>query len=160
MPRFVSNVGYCSKASSCPCGNYEAILQNIPVNICLFKFNNRNTRKRCKICSTFANRTRNWQNLPRFVSNVGYCSKASSCPCGNYEAILQNISVNICLFKFNSRNTRKRCEICSMLTIKTPERRLNMHLFLVFLLLNLNKQMLAGKQKDTRTAILTLSWYL
>ena len=30
---------------------------------------------------------------------------------------------NIYLFKFNNRNTRKKCEICSMLTIKTPERR-------------------------------------
>ena len=27
------------------------------------------------------------------------------------------------LFKVNNRNTRKRCEICSKLTIKTPERR-------------------------------------
>ena len=27
------------------------------------------------------------------------------------------------LFKVNRRNTRKRCEICSKLTIKTPERR-------------------------------------
>ena len=30
---------------------------------------------------------------------------------------------NIQLFKVNNRNTRKRCEICSKLTIKTPERR-------------------------------------
>ena len=29
---------------------------------------------------------------------------------------------NIYLFKFNNRNTRKRCEMCSKLTIKTPER--------------------------------------
>ena len=27
------------------------------------------------------------------------------------------------LFKVNNRNTRKRCKICSKLTIKTPERR-------------------------------------
>ena len=27
------------------------------------------------------------------------------------------------LFKVNNRNTRTRCEICSKLTIKTPERR-------------------------------------
>ena len=33
------------------------------------------------------------------------------------------IQPNIHLFKVNSRNTRKRCEICSKLTIKTPERR-------------------------------------
>ena len=50
------------------------------------------------------------------------------------------------------------CETCSNLKIKTPERRQwrrsgvfivifeqVSHLFLVFLLLNLNKQMLAGK---------------
>ena len=30
---------------------------------------------------------------------------------------------NIYLFKVNKKITRKRCEICSMLTIKTPERR-------------------------------------
>ena len=38
--------------------------------------------------------------------------------CSNYE-----ISANTYLFKFNYRNARKKCEICSMLTIKTPERR-------------------------------------
>ena len=32
-------------------------------------------------------------------------------PAGNY------------IFKVNNRNTRTRCEICSKLTIKTPERR-------------------------------------
>ena len=35
----------------------------------------------------------------------------SSIPDGNY------------MFKANNRNTRTRCEICSKLTIKTPERR-------------------------------------
>ena len=30
---------------------------------------------------------------------------------------------NIYLFKVNSRNTKKRCEICSKLTIKIPEQR-------------------------------------
>ena len=30
--------------------------------------------------------------------------------------------VSIYLFKVSNRNTRKRCEICSKLTIKTPER--------------------------------------
>ena len=28
------------------------------------------------------------------------------------------------MFKVNNRNTNKRCEICSKLTIKTPEQRL------------------------------------
>ena len=55
-------------------------------------------------------------------------------------------SLSLYLFKVNNRNTRKRCEICSKLTIKTPERRQCRHfgnfianfehvshLFLVFL---------------------------
>ena len=73
-------------------------------------------------------------------------------------------SANIYLFKVNNRNTRKRCEIFSKFTIKTPERRqwrrsgvfiVNFenisHIFLVFLLLTLNKQMLVGLcyEKDT-----------
>ena len=36
---------------------------------------------------------------------------------------LEIIPVNNFLFKINNRNTRKRCEICSKLKIKTPERR-------------------------------------
>ena len=57
----------------------------------------------------------------------------------------------IYLLKVNNRNTRMRCEICSELTIKTPERRhwrrsdiviVNSghisHLVLVFLLSSLN----------------------
>ena len=34
-----------------------------------------------------------------------------------------NFPANIYLFKFNNRNTRKRCKICLKLTAKTPERR-------------------------------------
>ena len=58
---------------------------------------------------------------------------------------------NFCETKFNQRSTRTRCEICSKLTIKTPERRhwrrsdvfiVNFehisHLVLVFLSLTLN----------------------
>ena len=58
---------------------------------------------------------------------------------------------SIYLFKVNNRNTRARCEICSKLTIKTPERRHwrrsgvfivtfehISHLNLVFLLLTLD----------------------
>ena len=33
------------------------------------------------------------------------------------------IQANIYLFKFNNKNTRKKCEGCSKLTIKTPKRR-------------------------------------
>ena len=32
---------------------------------------------------------------------------------------------NIYFFKLNNKNTRKKCEICSNLTIKTPEQRLS-----------------------------------
>ena len=56
---------------------------------------------------------------------------------------------NVYLFKVRNRKTRNRCEICSKLTIKIPERHrfgvfiVNFehisHLFLVFLLLTLNK---------------------
>ena len=55
------------------------------------------------------------------------------------------------LFKVNNKNSRTRCEICSRLTIKTPERSQRRrsgvfipdfehisHLALVFLLLTLN----------------------
>ena len=42
----------------------------------------------------------------------------------------------IYLFKVNNRNTRTRCEICSKLTINTPERRHGD--VLVYLLLTLN----------------------
>ena len=61
-------------------------------------------------------------------------------------------SAKICLLKVNNRNTRKSCEICSKLTMKTPECRhwsrsgvfiVNSehisYFFLVFLLLTLNK---------------------
>ena len=64
----------------------------------------------------------------------------------------QKNQANINLFKVNNWSTRKRCKIYSKLTIKTPERRhwrrsgvlvVNFkyisHLFLVFLLLTLNK---------------------
>ena len=56
------------------------------------------------------------------------------------------------MFKVNNRNTRTRCEICSELTVKTPERRFwrrsgvfivnfehNSLLVLVFLLLTLSR---------------------
>ena len=57
--------------------------------------------------------------------------------------------VAIYMLKVDNRNTRVRCEICSKLTMKTPERCLRpgafivnfehiLHLVLVFLLLTLN----------------------
>ena len=37
--------------------------------------------------------------------------------------LITNFPANIYLFKVNNSNIRKRCEIYSKLTIKTPERR-------------------------------------
>ena len=66
--------------------------------------------------------------------------------------IFRSNPAGIYLFKVNNRNTRTRCEICSKLTINTPERRqwrrsgvfiVNFehisHLVLVFLLLTLSR---------------------
>ena len=54
----------------------------------------------------------------------------------------------IYLFKVNNKNTRKRYEICSKLTIKTGVFIVNfehiLHIFLLLLLSTLNKQILAG----------------
>ena len=62
------------------------------------------------------------------------------------------ITFGIYIFTVNNRNTRKRCAVCSKLTIMTPEQRhwrrsgvfiINFehisHLFLVFLLLTLSR---------------------
>ena len=71
---------------------------------------------------------------------------------GTSEKQMRLSPANISLLKVNNRNTKTRCEICSKLAIKTPER---LHwgrsaifianfeqpsdLFLVFLLLTLNR---------------------
>ena len=46
------------------------------------------------------------------------------CFLGKEKGALRTNPANIYLFKFNNGNTRKRCEICSKITIKTQERRL------------------------------------
>ena len=74
------------------------------------------------------------------IKFINVASKLDAFQAGNY------------MFKVNNRNNRTRCEICSKLTIKTPERRqwrrsgvfiVNFehisHLVLVFLLLTLNR---------------------
>ena len=70
------------------------------------------------------------------VSSETECTSAGSNPAG------------IHMFKMNQRNTRTRCEICSKLTIKTPECRSGVlifnfehisHLALVFSFLTLNR---------------------
>ena len=63
------------------------------------------------------------------------------------------------MFEVNNRNTRTRCEICSKLTVKIPERRhwrrsgifiANfehiLHLVLMFLLLTLSMEMATGEK--------------
>ena len=70
---------------------------------------------------------------------------------GSVEVSVVN-PVGIYMFKVNYRNARTRCEICSKLTVKTPERRhcrrsgvhiVNFehisHLVLVFLLVTLSR---------------------
>ena len=39
------------------------------------------------------------------------------------DRLYQSFPANIYVLKVNNRNTRKRCEICSKLTIKIPEQR-------------------------------------
>ena len=73
---------------------------------------------------------RNWKTLYKIKSFPNVTN-----PAGN------------CMFKVNNRNTRKRCEICSNLTLKTPERFGSFivnfehisRLVLVFLLLTLSR---------------------
>ena len=67
---------------------------------------------------------------------------------GNNIYTRSNFLANIYLLLVTNGNTSKRCEICSKLTMKTPERLSTFfivsfehisHLFLVFSLLTLNK---------------------
>ena len=147
----------------------------------MLKVNNISTRKRCKICSELTIKTperRQWRRSCVFIVNFEYISHVfSRVSIVNFKQV--NVSwvensnlqvlelalelkivcfvvsvnpVNIYLFKFNNRNTRKWREIFSKLTIKIPERRQGCRscvfivnfehisrLFLLFLLLNLNE---------------------
>ena len=38
-----------------------------------------------------------------------------------FKLMMKTFAVNFYLFKVSNRNTRKRCEICPKLAIKTPE---------------------------------------
>ena len=83
----------------------------------------------------------------RTINFVLHCFKSNAS-----TATPDEFPAGIYLFKVNNRNTRTRCEICSKLTINTPERRqwrrsgvfiVNFehisHLVLVFLMLTLNR---------------------
>ena len=54
---------------------------------------------------------------------------------GKFLAVLH--PAGFYMFKVNNRNTRARCEICSKLTIKTPERHQWRHLVSLLLTLNI-----------------------
>ena len=58
------------------------------------------------------------------------------------EYLVYFISIKNYLLNVNYKNTRKRCEICSGVFIENFEH--ISHLFLVFLLLTLSKQLFAG----------------
>ena len=85
------------------------------------------------------------------IYSESFLSTSLFCCCFNLaeSAIRLSFPVGIYLVKVNNRNTRIRCEICSMSTIKTPERYRRSgvfivkfehisHLVLVFLLLTQN----------------------
>ena len=88
----------------------------------------------------------------------------------------RNLAVTY-LLQVNNRNPWKRCEICSKLTIKTPERHQLHHsgvfivnfehtsyLFLVFLYLTLNMQLPAWKncfkKVDVKKKAMTVTLYI
>ena len=80
------------------------MFNQIPVNIYLFKVNNRSTRKRCEICS---------QND---VINVILVSTLLTLSIPGLNVLDFSFRVllpaNIYLFKVNTGSTRKRCETC------------------------------------------------
>ena len=53
-----------------------------------------------------------------YVSNVPATVKSLV----KHKVFTLDYPVGIYMFKVKNRNTRKRCEVCSRLTIKTPER--------------------------------------
>ena len=122
-----------------------------PANIYLFKVTNRNNRKRSEICSKlmasfccfvyFEHISLHFVVFLRMSLNNQMLAglfyiRISKLNWGLTETLTHNPAGN-CMLKVDNRNTRTRCEICSELTIKTPERRQLLHAF-VSLLLTLN----------------------
>ena len=66
----------------------------------------------------------NFSNSNHMMYTILLCSFQMQC--GFLIISLKScvLPAGIYLLKVNNRNTRTRCEICSKLTIKTPERRL------------------------------------
>ena len=67
------------------------------------------------------------------------------------EFPLEQNSAGIYLLKVNNRNTRTRCEICSQLTIKTPEN----HLHLCVQKLNLEISTHAPESKNLHQVLIS-----
>ena len=113
----------------------------MPKNMCQKLY--RNFRVSSEIFNIFEEFLNDFSKIgTSFLGTLGLATKMRN----------KNDPANIYLFRVNNRNTSKKCEIRSNLTIKTPERRqwcctgvfiVNFeyisHLFLVFLLLTLNK---------------------
>ena len=84
-----------------------------------------------------------------FMCSIDYSKEVATKPCYLLDTgRKRNAPAGIYLLKVNKRNTKTRCEICSKLTIKTPERRSGVfivnfehisHLNLVFPLLTLSR---------------------
>ena len=64
-----------------------------------------------------------WVHIRMYMYMLVYvlCMSKKQLNIEKYREILDNPSRQL-TFKINNRNTRTRCEICSKLTIKTPER--------------------------------------
>ena len=56
-----------------------------------------------------------------FENRELFCYKSREKILNSINSNSTNLPANICLFKVNNKNTRKRCEICSKLIIKTEE---------------------------------------
>ena len=93
-----------------------------------------------------------FSRFPRSHSEIPGFSRSARNPVGKHDIFSWFFLANIYLFKFNDRNIRKRCNIWSKLTLKTPDRCLwrrsrvfivncehISHIFLVFLMLTWNK---------------------
>ena len=83
---------------------------------------------------------------------------------GVYSLVLACYPTGNHMFIVNNRNTRARCEMCSKLTIKIPERCPGIfivnfehisHLVLEFLLLTLSRSMPAGTNIDPHNWVLS-----
>ena len=59
----------------------------------------------------------NWQKDTDYFDCLKYALKIMN------KTHRDRLPPNIYFFKVNNRNNRKTCEVCSKLTIKTPERR-------------------------------------